>query len=349
MQSVGQALGGTDEAGGAWILAHADHHPLAGAPGSRDGVGLHVVQKFVVDPVGRAAQGKFTQGRQVTAREVVAQRTLRIGGHVDFAGLQALDEVVGIEIHHLDVVGTVEDAVGHRLADPDARDLRDDIIQALDVLDVERRMHVDAGREQFLDILIALRVARARRIAVSEFVNERQGRASRQQGIEIHLVDDAVMVGDPSARNDLEAFDQGLGFAPSVGLHDTDHHVDPILETSSADRQHLVSLADPGRGAKEDLEAAASRLVPTRAIEQRLRRGTVPFAAILAHRQSFIPCVPRSGLLPETRVQSEVQGQDIHARLAEKTEGPAFDLCGEEVAHPLLADAPRTGHARHLE
>ena len=39
----------------------------------------------------------------------------------------------------------VEDAVRDRLAHPDAGDRRDHVVEALDVLDVERREHVDAG------------------------------------------------------------------------------------------------------------------------------------------------------------------------------------------------------------
>ena len=45
------------------------------------------------------------------------------------------------------------------------------------MLDVERRIDVDPGGEQFLDILIALGVAAARRVGVGEFVDQHQLRA----------------------------------------------------------------------------------------------------------------------------------------------------------------------------
>ena len=78
--------------------------------------------------------------------------------------------------------------VGHRLAHADAGDLRDDIVQAFDVLDVERGVDVDAGGDQFLDIHVALRMAAARRVGVREFVDQRELRPARQQRVEIHLL-----------------------------------------------------------------------------------------------------------------------------------------------------------------
>ena len=83
-------------------------------------------------------------------------------GHVDLALPQALEQVVGRQVDQLDLVGSLEDRVGHGLAHGDAGDLRDDVVQALEVLDVERRVDVDAGVEQLLDVLPALGVARAR-------------------------------------------------------------------------------------------------------------------------------------------------------------------------------------------
>ena len=43
-------------------------------------------------------------------------------------------------------------AVRHRLAHLDARDLRHHVVQAFDVLDVERRIDVDPLAQQLLDI-----------------------------------------------------------------------------------------------------------------------------------------------------------------------------------------------------
>ena len=58
------------------------------------------------------------------------------------------------------------------------RDLRDDIVQAFDVLDVERRVDVDARGQQLFDIVIALGVPAARRVGVGELVDEQRAAAS---------------------------------------------------------------------------------------------------------------------------------------------------------------------------
>ena len=95
----------------------------------------------------------------------------------------------GREVDQLDVVGAVEDGVGHRLAHPDAGDLGHHVVQALDVLDVERRVDVDAGVEQLLDVLVALGVAAAGRVGVGELVDQHQLRPPREDGVEVHLVE----------------------------------------------------------------------------------------------------------------------------------------------------------------
>ena len=104
-------------------------------------VGLDVV----LDAVGGAAQRELAQRHQVALAEEVARRALDLLGQVDLAGLEAREQVVGgnVDQHHL--VGLVEERVGHRLPDRDAGDAADDVVQAFEVLDVERREDVDAG------------------------------------------------------------------------------------------------------------------------------------------------------------------------------------------------------------
>ena len=95
-------------------------------------------------------------------------------GQVDLAGLQPLQQFVGRQVDHHHLVGLVEQPVGHGLPDADAGDAADDVVQALQVLHVHRRPDVDAGVEQLLDVLPALGVARARRVAVRQFVEQHQ-------------------------------------------------------------------------------------------------------------------------------------------------------------------------------
>ena len=108
--------------------------------------------------------------------------------HVDLALAEALEQLVGRQVHQLDLVGLLEHRVGHGLADDDAGDLRDDVVQALDVLDVERRVDVDAGVEQLVDVLPALRVARAGGVGVGQLVDQDERGPAREGGVEVELL-----------------------------------------------------------------------------------------------------------------------------------------------------------------
>ena len=94
--------------------------------------------------------------RQVAGRKIMLERSLGLLRNIDLALPQALDQVVWREVDHFDLVGSVEDRIRHRLPHAHAGDLGDDIVEAFDMLDVERGIDVDAGGEQLLDIEIAL-------------------------------------------------------------------------------------------------------------------------------------------------------------------------------------------------
>ena len=84
------------------------------------------------------------------------------------------------------------------------------------MLDVERGPYVDAGRQQFVDILPALGMTAAGHIAVGIFVHQQQIRPARQRRVEIELLHYLVAVDDRLARQNLEAVDQLLGLAPAM-------------------------------------------------------------------------------------------------------------------------------------
>ena len=104
-------------------------------------------------------------------------------------------------------------------------------------------------------------MAAARRVGVRQLIDQRQLRASCQQGVEIHLLQHTSLVLDALARNHLEAVEQCLGFLPPVGLDDPDDHVDAFPQASPRRGEHLVRLAHAGRRADEDLQAPARFLL----------------------------------------------------------------------------------------
>ncbi|MNV77821.1 hypothetical protein D3C71_1712770 [compost metagenome] len=139
--------------------ADAGDHGFAGAPDGFDGAVAAIGLDVVVDMVGGAAQRQFAQGDQVALAEEIAGGVPGLFGQVDLAFLQPSQQFVGRQVHQDDLVGAVEDLVGHGFPDAHAGDAAYRFVQAVQMLHVQRGPDVDAGREQFLNVLPALGVA----------------------------------------------------------------------------------------------------------------------------------------------------------------------------------------------
>ena len=292
MQPVRQALGVAHEAGRARIFADADQDTLARRPRPRDRMGLHVREQLLVHALGRAAKRKLAQGGQVAGREVVLQRALGLLGDVDLPFLEPLDQIVRRQIDELDGVGAVEDRVRHGLAHPHMGDLRDDVVEALDVLNIDGRVDVDAAVEQFLDIEVALGMTTARRVGMGELVHQRDLGVAGDDGVEIHLLEPLPLVFEASAGNDLEALEQGLRLLAPMRFDDADHDIVAVLFPGARLLQHLVGLADARSRADENLEPAGSALFSPGGLEQGFRRGSlVRIAPLIHHQESDSPAM----------------------------------------------------------
>ena len=192
VNAVRQPLGVAHQPRRARILADANQDTLARRPGTGDCIGLHVGEQLLIDPLGSAPQRQFAQRGEIAGREIMLQRALGLLGDVDLALLQPLDQIIGREVDQLDRMGAVEYRIRHRLAHPHMRDLRDHVVEAFDVLDIDRGVDIDAAGQQFLDVEIALRMAAAGRVGMGEFVDQRELRAARDQRVEVHLLEELI-------------------------------------------------------------------------------------------------------------------------------------------------------------
>ncbi len=221
------------------------------------------------------------------------ERAFGLMGNVDLALAQPLDEIIGRDVDELDRVGAVEHGIRDGLAHPDAGDLRDHVVEALDVLDVHGGVDVDAVGEDFLDVEIALGVPAPRRIGVGELIDQHDLRPPRDHGVEIHLVDGVAPVRRRLARYDRQPFEEGLGFLPAVGLDDADHHIDPVLAPRARLQEHLIGLADARGGADEDAQLADARLLAPCRLQEGIRRGALlEILPLVRHRGSARLSVP---------------------------------------------------------
>ncbi|KAG1242619.1 hypothetical protein G6F68_016108 [Rhizopus microsporus] len=120
----------------------------------------------------------------------------------------------------------VEHAVRHGLAYTHAGDAHHHVVEAFQVLDVDRGPDVDAGVQQFHHILPAPLVAAARRVAMGQFVHQHQCGMPGQHGVQVHLLQGVAVVGHFLQRQLRQAFQQRLGIGAAMGFHQAHHQVD---------------------------------------------------------------------------------------------------------------------------
>ena len=157
-------------------------------------MGLHIFHHIAVHALGGAPERQFAQGRDIAGREEMAERTLSLGFHIDFAFPQPPQQLLGSGVHQLDLVGFVQNLVRHGLAHMDAGDLGDHVIEAFDVLDIHGGEDVDARCQNLLDIEIALGVAAAFRVGVGQLIHQNQSGMPLQNSVQVHLGDDMAFV-----------------------------------------------------------------------------------------------------------------------------------------------------------
>ena len=216
-----------------------------------------VFQHLLIDPIRGAAQGQFAQGDQVSLAEEILDRAFGLVREVDLAFLEALQQFIGWQVDQHHFIGGVEYMVGHGLPDADSGNAADHIIKGFQVLDVDRRIDVDAGRQQFVHVLPALGMARALDVGMGQFVHQDEFRRACQGTIDVELLQHLVAVRHVLQRQALQSIHQGLGFLPAVGFHHADDHVGTLLRPLARGGQHGVGLADAGRRAEKYLQLAA--------------------------------------------------------------------------------------------
>ena len=159
-----------------------DHDSLAGLPGVGDLVVGAILGQRGIDLIGEPEQSDFAKRGQVPAPEVIGQRRVDSLGRIHIAVREPAPQRLWCDVDQLDLVGGADDLVGHFLLLLDTGDLRDDIVQALQMLNVDRGYHRDAGVEKLLDVLPAFGVLAARGVRVGELVDEHYLRVAGQDG-----------------------------------------------------------------------------------------------------------------------------------------------------------------------
>ena len=133
-------------------IVDAHENALAGRPGRALPLRLAQAAHLLVNAIGCASHGEFAQRGKIAWGEIIADGALRLLGRVDLALLQTLDQLLRRKINQFDVISAIEQSIRYSFAHANARDAGDDVVQAFEVLNVERRPDIDACRKQLFNI-----------------------------------------------------------------------------------------------------------------------------------------------------------------------------------------------------
>nr|BFE73563.1 hypothetical protein GCM10020092_068640 [Actinoplanes digitatis] len=250
--AVGDPGGPADQGVALRAAGERDDDAFPGLPGGVDPVGGAVGVELVVDLVGEPEQGQLAQGGEVAGAEVVAERGVDLLRPVDVAVRHPPAQRLRGHVDQLDLLGGADHRVGHGLALLDAGDLRDHVVERLQVLHVDRRQNGGTGVEQFLHVLPALGVAAARHVGVGQFVHHGHRGGPVQERVQVHLGEIGPTVGHPTAGDHLQVADHRGGVRAAVRLDQPDDDVGAALGAAVRLLQHGVRLADARCGTKVD-------------------------------------------------------------------------------------------------
>ena len=177
---------------------------------------------------------------------------------IDLPCLQALHQLVRLDVHQLHLLRPVKNAVRDPLADLDPGDGGYQVVQRLQMLHIDGRIDMDAGLQQFLHILIPFCVAAARRVRMGQLIHQNQMGFSLQRQIQIELPQPKPMVLDLCRRKRLQPLQQGQGIRPGVGLDISNDNVNALLLGLMGRFQHGVCFSDSRGVSEEDFESPGS-------------------------------------------------------------------------------------------
>src|SRR5713226_4089571 len=160
-------------------------------------------------------------------------------------------------VDQLDLVRVVYHAVRHPFPDLDAGDVRDNVRQALQVLNVDSADDGDTRLQQVLHILPAFFVFRAWSIGMRQFIHQGNRWVALDDGIGVHLLDDDALIWNFLPRHDLQASGHLGRPGTRVRFEKADHHVSAALLAPMQLFERRIGLAYARRNPQIDTVSTA--------------------------------------------------------------------------------------------
>ena len=203
------------------------------------------------------------------------------------------------------------------------------------MLDIERGPDIDAGGENLVDVLPALRMPAAGDIGVGVFVDEQQTGMARKCSVEVEFLEDLISINDRLARKNFEAFDERFGLAPAVGFDESGNHVAPVGLRGARGREHGVGLAHARGRTEKDFQMTAPLLLG------KGKKGVGRGSRLLFYGHAVT--------LRPKGIQCDIEFQHVNARLPENPQHSPLDVLADKRAQPVFGLVSRLGDPRHLE
>ena len=174
-------------------------------------------------------------------------RMLRLLGDIHLSGFQPRQQLIGGDIDQHHFIGGVEHLVGHGLPDAHVGDPANHIVEAFQMLHVQRAEYIDARRQQLIDILPALRMTRTGHIGMRQLVHQDQLRVPRKRRVQVEFEQRLATILNGLGRQNFQALQQRGSFHTAVGLDHADQDPATLARQLARRDQHGVGFAHARR------------------------------------------------------------------------------------------------------
>ena len=170
---------------------------------------------------------------------------------VNLPVLQALSQFLRRNVYQLHLSGIIKNIVRDSFIYPHMGNGCHDVMKALQVLHIDRGVHVDSGVQQLNHILVALFVTAALGIGMGQLIHQNQIRPSHKGRIQVKFLQDDSLIRYRHWGQQLHSGQQLHCIRPVMGLYVSGHHIPSRCLFLPGSLQHGVCLAYSGRVSEE--------------------------------------------------------------------------------------------------
>ena len=191
----------------------------------------------------RPPEGNFPQGRKIIQGKKMIHRRAGLLRTVYLPLLQPFQKIRRLNIHKLHLIRLIENKVRDPFLYSDSCYGSHDIIQAFQMLHIDRGIYADSFLQQLLNILITLGMAAAGRIRMGKLIHQQQLRPSLKRRIQIEFPQYYIFIWDFQNGKLLQSVQKRHGFRTRMGFNIPGSHVYPRFCHLCGRLQHRIGFS----------------------------------------------------------------------------------------------------------